>query len=134
MMPTFLNAFEVITLNIGNHVEMVNILMYFAFTTLSTVGFGDYYPVSNMERLVGCVILIAGVAIFSLMMGKFIEILTSFKEMNNDYNESDDLMKFFGLLKKFNNDRPLKSKVITRIQNFFDYRWSKDKNVAFLDP
>ncbi|NQZ18997.1 MAG: hypothetical protein HRT44_07065, partial [Bdellovibrionales bacterium] len=28
-------------------------MMYWAFTTLSTVGFGDYYPVSNYERFLG---------------------------------------------------------------------------------
>lgn len=39
--------------------------MYFAFTTLSTVGFGDYYPVSDTERLTGAFVLLFGVATFS---------------------------------------------------------------------
>ena len=26
------------------------VMMYYAFTSLSTVGFGDYYPKSNKER------------------------------------------------------------------------------------
>ena len=49
--------------------------MYFAFTTLSTVGFGDYAPRSNLERLVFTAVLLGGVAIFSYIMGVFIEIL-----------------------------------------------------------
>ena len=28
-------------------------VVYFAFTTLATVGYGDYHPVSNTELLVG---------------------------------------------------------------------------------
>jgi len=32
-------------------------------TTLSTIGFGDYYPISNSERLVGSLFLLFGVAI-----------------------------------------------------------------------
>ena len=71
------------------------------------MGFGDYYPKSSLERMIGCVVLIAGVAIFSIMMGKFIEILTSFNKMNRDYNDSENLMKFFGLLKNFNNKKPI---------------------------
>jgi hypothetical protein len=42
---------------------------YFAFTTLTSVGFGDYYPVSKIER--GCYVLVFlfGVALFSFFMG-----------------------------------------------------------------
>ena len=43
--------------------------VYFTFTTLSTVGFGDYHPRSDIERIVGAVILFFGVAIFSIFMG-----------------------------------------------------------------
>lgn len=39
--------------------------MYFSFTTLSTVGFGDLYPVSDIERLSGAFVLLFGVATFS---------------------------------------------------------------------
>lgn len=53
------------------------IVTYFAFTTLSTVGFGDYHPRSDSERAVCAIILLVGVAIFSYIMGNFIEILIS---------------------------------------------------------
>ena len=43
---------------------------YFAFTTLSTTGFGDYYPVSNIERVVGSFVLLFGIATFSYIMGQ----------------------------------------------------------------
>jgi len=49
--------------------------MYFSFTTLSTVGFGDYHPVNYYERAVACFILLYGVAIFSYIQGNFIEII-----------------------------------------------------------
>ena len=51
------------------------VLLYFSFTSLSTVGLGDYVPKSNTERMVGAMTLLFGVMIFSLMMGNFIEIL-----------------------------------------------------------
>lgn len=51
---------------------------YFAFTSLSTVGFGDYHPRSDIERFCCAFILLFGVAVFSIIMGSFIEILEEF--------------------------------------------------------
>lgn len=49
--------------------------MYFAFTTLSTVGFGDYHPRSNMERLIMAFLMLFGVAVFGYVMGEFGDLL-----------------------------------------------------------
>ena len=42
--------------------------MYFAFTSLSTVGFGDYHAINDIERVFGAFIILFGVAIFSIIM------------------------------------------------------------------
>ena len=81
------------------------ISMYYAFTSLSTVGFGDLYPISNAERILCTIILLFGVAIFSYIMGIFIEMLDNFKLVNEDLDEGDELARFFGLLCKFNNGK-----------------------------
>lgn len=51
------------------------IVIYYAFTTLSTVGFGDFNPKSEVERIVTIIVLLLGVASFSYIMGQFIDIL-----------------------------------------------------------
>jgi hypothetical protein len=51
------------------------ISFYFSFTSLSTVGFGDYHPRSNLERGTTAGILLIGVAVFSYILGNFIDIL-----------------------------------------------------------
>jgi voltage-gated potassium channel len=61
-----------------------NVLMYFAFTTLSTVGFGDYYPVSNIERLVGSFVMLFGVAIFSYCAGELLVMVDTLLEISDD--------------------------------------------------
>ena len=60
-----------------NYVNMRVCLIatYFSFTSLSTVGFGDYHPISNYERLFTAMIILIGVAVFSYILGNFIEIL-----------------------------------------------------------
>ena len=50
-------------------------VVYFAFTSLSTVGFGDFNPKSDSERLLCAFILLFGVSIFSYILGIFNEII-----------------------------------------------------------
>ena len=106
-------------------------LTYFAFTSLSTVGFGDYAPISNTERLIGAFILLLGVAIFSYIMGNFIEILERFQKFNEDIEEDELLNKFFGTIKQFNNQENINYRLKRNIEKFFEYRWNFNKNVAF---
>ena len=47
-------------------------MLYYSFTTLSTIGFGDYHPVSDEERIIVVCGLLFGVMIFSFSMGVFI--------------------------------------------------------------
>ena len=60
--------------------------MYFSMTTLTTVGFGDYYPISNTERLVGSFMMLFGVLTSDFIMG---EILNFINKIKHDYMESN---------------------------------------------
>ena len=44
------------------------IAFYFMNTSLSTIGFGDFKPISDAERLVCVVTVISGVIVFSFIM------------------------------------------------------------------
>lgn len=45
------------------------ICCYFVMTTLSTVGFGDYTPLTNLEKIITILIMVIGIALFSYIMG-----------------------------------------------------------------
>ena len=82
---------------------------YFAFTSLTTVGFGDYSPRSNPERCFIVIVLLFGVSIFSLIMGIFIDILNDFLSLKrSDFDDSENLNKFFEVFKRYNGDKHLK--------------------------
>ena len=78
---------------------------------MSTVGFGDFTPQSDFERVGIISILIFGVALFSKMMSMFISIIDQVKLVYEDLDDGDELEKFFGLLKRFNGGRRLNQKV-----------------------
>ena len=71
--------------------EKIVAVTYYAFTSLSTVGFGDFHPKSDFERMMCAFILLFGVAIFSYIMGIFIEILNSIKRFYDEPNEDRNL-------------------------------------------
>ena len=63
--------------------------MYYALTTLSTVGYGDYYPTSIAEKIFGSIVQIFGVTFFSILMNGFIEVVLSLKGSNFRDNEDN---------------------------------------------
>lgn len=54
--------------------------VYFALTTLSTVGYGDLYPISNREMIVVLIFMLGGVAFFSYIMGNFMDIISNYNQ------------------------------------------------------
>ena len=114
-----------------NDVSLIIMNTYFAFTSLTTVGFGDLHPKSNVERLFVAAGLLLGVLIFSFIQGELNEILVQMTEINSPINDGDSLSMFFGLLKqRYNYDRPIKQEIIDNIHDFFEYKWKKDSNQA----
>ena len=52
------------------------VAMYWAFTTLTTVGYGDVLPVSQAEMAVSIVVQFAGTCILGYVMGDVASMLT----------------------------------------------------------
>ena len=104
----------------------VIIVCYFALTTLSTVGYGDYYPISINEILIGIGYMLIGIVCFSQIMGSFIEIIQNYDQrMGNDSNGSD-LNNWTLLLTRFAS-KPLSTVLINQIDSHFSYYWGQNR-------
>jgi len=121
---TFVKNFELE--NEGNFRKLI-VSCYFALTTLSTVGYGDYYPVSNLERILACIIMLLGVAFFSFIMGNFIEIITNYDEKMGIINKGTELHNWMTLLTRYTNNKPLPRSLINQIDDHFTYFWANDR-------
>jgi hypothetical protein len=110
--------------------EIVIRMVYFAITTLTTIGFGDYNPKSEIERLFTCFILLAGVCCFSFIMGQFMEIVIDYRKVSADNQQSKDLSRWLGLVSHFNQNQPLPREMSKKIETYFQYYWAHDKNYA----
>ena len=114
----------------GDHGRIVIQSMYFVFTTLSTVGFGDLYPHSDVERCFTACVILGGIIVFSRVVGLFGSILEDEEELNATVDEGDQLDRMFSLLQQRSGDEPVDRKLRDRITNHFDYFWNNDHNYA----
>ena len=124
---TFYNEYE---LGPRTNFENLWIVVYFMFTTLSTVGFGDFHPKSEIERVFMTFILLVGVACFSYIMSQFISIVLEVQNVTATNEESEMLSRWILLLKNFNNNKPLPPDMIHKFEAYFEYYWKNDKNYA----
>jgi len=104
------------------------ISLYFALTSLSTVGLGDYYPINDEERLVGGFLLLSGGAVFAFMSGLLIDAIMHLNKFDREFDDGDELNKFFDTLKRnFNGGVDIKLKLRLEITEFLDDRWKNNK-------
>jgi len=97
-------------------------------TTLSTVGYGDFYPLTNIERIICVVVMLFGVAFFSYIMGRFIEILEEFNsEKTGTENDESALKNWFTVLARFKKNKMVSKKLRGKIQSYFEYYWKHDR-------
>ena len=82
------------------------ILTYFLTTTLATVGFGDYHPVSDFERILGSALMLGGVAVFSIIFGQATNSMQKITSIIDPLNENRaKLHQFFGVMQRFNGNK-----------------------------
>ena len=109
------------------------IAVYFSLTSLSTVGFGDFHPRANSERIICAVILVLGVMIFSYIMGNFIAMIDSYKALNAEPDDGDELSRFFGLMKRYTKNKDINQDLKKSIEDYFHYRWLENRMGAIDD-
>lgn len=56
------------------------------------MGYGDLFPISNIERIFGIFNMLAGVAFFSYFTSSFIDIIANYEtKLGGDIDKSTDL-------------------------------------------
>mmetsp|Transcript_2219 Transcript_2219/g.3336 ORF Transcript_2219/g.3336 Transcript_2219/m.3336 type:complete len:160 (-) Transcript_2219:2317-2796(-) len=123
-----------ISIQLENSIEeskkVVISVTYFMFTTLSTVGLGDYHPTNSAERICCCILFLFGVLTNSYVIGSLTDIMNVVQGLNSDYEESEKLSLFLTVLKKFNLNEEMAPGRAAALERYFKYRWSNDHNHA----
>ena len=108
-------------------------MTYFAFTSLSTVGFGDYYPTNNFERIMCSIIIFFGNFLFGLIITNFDQMMFDIKKFMYDSDDAENLSKFFNLIAKFNKGKQINLEIRERIEKHFEFKWNNDRKSVVSD-
>ena len=68
-----------------------------------------------------------GYVFFSYISNNVTIFLENYMKLEIDFDESQQLQKFIGVLKSFNNGIPIDNKIQNQIKEFFIYKWNNDK-------
>lgn len=59
-------------------------VMWMSFTTLTSVGYGDIYPVTGGGRIMAAILVITGMGLFSLLTAEFASVIISFTKKETE--------------------------------------------------
>lgn len=97
----FLMLFSsIVILNLENHadsnIRTASDAIWWSFVTITTVGYGDFYPVTRLGRFVAAILMITGIGLF----GTFTAYVASFFLQPNEEEEEE---RENTILKKLND-------------------------------
>eukprot|EP00002_Diphylleia_rotans_P027803 TRINITY_DN5590_c0_g1_i3.p1 TRINITY_DN5590_c0_g1~~TRINITY_DN5590_c0_g1_i3.p1 ORF type:complete len:736 (-),score=147.16 TRINITY_DN5590_c0_g1_i3:1504-3711(-) len=96
---------------------------YWALVVMTTVGFGDIVPVSNIERAFTIVTMITGVSIYATIFGNMATLIAQMDASATRYREKLDS------LHEYMRYRGLPQYLRSRILNYYDVIWSRHKGI-----
>ena len=96
--------------------------------TLTTVGYGDFFPQNNNERVMAIFIMLIGVSLFTHVMGNFTDLITSYDKKLGGADNASNLHNWLSLLGNFSKNTPFENSLINDIDLHFNYFWVNDRN------
>jgi hypothetical protein len=105
--------------------NVLMIIWYFIFTTLATVGYGDFYAVNKFEMGYAILLVLIGSAWFAFLMGKSVKIMETLSDINGLKDIREKLNLWISNMEENYANLPfrLKQKVILHYLNY----WQNDR-------
>uniref|UniRef100_A0A061R5N6 Cyclic nucleotide-binding protein n=1 Tax=Tetraselmis sp. GSL018 TaxID=582737 RepID=A0A061R5N6_9CHLO len=101
--------------------------LFWSFTTITTVGYGDIVPVNKYERLISILCMVAGVGLFGYLMGTLSSMV---QKMNMDelleLERQDALQAFLAY-------RALPQHLSDRITEYYKFVWERELRLQERD-
>ena len=97
--------------------------LYWAFTTMTTVGYGDVHPLTPNERLYGFFAMLVACGVFAYTVGNIGEMVTRLNLQATQYKEKMTYVNQFLIHKEIPKDIRMK------VRNYLEYVWTSKKEI-----
>jgi voltage-gated potassium channel len=64
----------------SSNIQNLNDAFWYSIVTFTTVGYGDFYPVTHYGRIIGFVFLMFSFAIYAILIGQITSIMNTYRE------------------------------------------------------
>lgn len=93
--------------------------LYWAFTTVTSVGYGDFYPTTQSEYAVGIVMLLAGAIVYAVIIGSVSQLVSKLTASQQRYDEKiDSVVEYMAC-------RKIPVQLQTQIKLFHQISWHR---------
>ena len=108
----------------ATRVEKYTLCLYWAATTLTTVGYGDMSPVTWNEQVYTICVMLVGAIMFAWVFGEITNVITDSDAANRKYMEKIEILQLF--LKAQHIPVALQK----RIFQYYNFVWDRKKSFA----
>ena len=82
----------------GANIKTAGDALWWAFVTITTVGYGDFYPVTTLGRIVATALMISGIGLFAAFTAYVASIFLTYE--SKEEKKDDAVLKELGEIKK----------------------------------
>ena len=97
--------------------------LYWAFTTMTTVGYGDVHPSTPNERLYGFFAMLVAWGVFAYTVGNIGEMVTRLNLQAAQYKEKMTYVNQFLIHKE------IPKEIRMKVRNYLEYIWTSKKEI-----
>jgi len=105
--------------------------LYWSITTLTTVGYGDITPTSNLEIAFTLVVMILGVSMYAFIIGNVASVVSNLDASQTRFREKLDQVQ------SYMRDRKIPRALQSRVRDYYQYLWECHRDTSldlgFLD-